>query len=350
MSGLAVFGFDLAEACGSSPGYLCKRVFDWTGSEFAADTANAMVKPLKVLLILAVAYVLTRIARRAIRRFVDRLVARYEATSTSLLDNEAGDGERAAWREWAVRRTEFLTDQAERGRQRATTLGAVLGSIAGIIIWTIAIMMALAEFDVSLGPLLAGAGIVGVALGFGAQSLVKDFLSGTFMLIEDQYGVGDIVDVGEAVGVVEAVSLRTTEVRDVNGTLWHVPNGEIRRVGNKSQQWARTVLDVDVAYDTDLDKATAVIKLAADRVWNAGLEHATILEEPEVLGVERFGPDAITLRLVAKVEPSEQFTAARALRAAVKEAFDEAGIVIPFPQRTIWVHEVPNTPDEPETG
>ncbi len=213
----------------------------------------------------------------------------------------------------------------------------MLRSVASITIYTVAIIMVLGEFDVSLGPLLAGAGIAGVALGFGAQSLVRDFLSGIFILIEDQYGVGDIVDLGEATGTVEEVTLRVTRVRDVRGTLWHVPNGEIRRVGNQSQLWARVILDVAVAYDTDITAASAVIKEVADALWREGLATAPILEEPEIWGVENFGPDAIVLRLAAKTEPGSQWALSRELRLRLKRAFDDRGIEIPFPQRTVWL-------------
>ena len=203
----------------------------------------------------------------------------------------------------------------------------------------------MSEFDVNLGPLIASAGIVGIALGFGAQSLVKDFLSGIFMLIEDQFGVGDIIDVGPAAGVVEGVSLRTTLIRDVHGTLWHVPNGEILRVANKSQQWARAVLDIEVAYDTDINHAMNVIKQVADAVWEEAPVNATILEEPEIWGVEGFGASAIAIRLAVKVEPGEQWAASREIRRRLKAAFDAEGIEIPFPQRTVWMHEVTEEPE-----
>src|SRR5690606_34641322 len=180
---------------------------------------------------------------------------------------------------------------------RATTLGVVLRSLAGFVVWTIAVLTILGEIGINLGPLIAGAGLAGVALGFGAQSLVKDFLAGMFMLIEDQYGVGDVIDVGEASGTVEAVSLRTTRLRDVNGTVWHVPNGQILRVGNMSQQWARALLDVSVAYGTDLDEAQRLIKEVADEVWRDRRWVGLVLEEPEVWGVEDIGPDGITIRL-----------------------------------------------------
>jgi moderate conductance mechanosensitive channel len=190
---------------------------------------------------------------------------------------------------------------------------------------------------VNLGPLIAGAGVVGIALGFGAQTVVRDFLSGMFMLVEDQYGVGDIVDLGEATGTVEGVTLRTTRLRDVNGTVWHIPNGEIKRVGNKSQDWARALLDVSVAYGADIAHAKEVIKGVADEVWQDEQLGPSVLEEPEVWGIEDLGADGIAIRLVVKTRPADQFRVMRALRERLKRALDDAGIEIPFPQRTVWV-------------
>lgn len=336
-------------ACGSDPTYICDLVYDLTGSELAATTADLLVRPFKVVVILFIAWILNRIVRRLITRTVARIVKDYEEKEAADIqvpdENDDELGRFETLRVLAAKRALRVADQAERGRRRAETLGSVLRSIAALAIYTTAIIMALGEFNVSLGPLIASAGILGIALGFGAQSLVRDFLSGIFMFVEDQYGVGDIIDVGEAVGVVEDVKLRTTKIRDVNGALWHVPNGEIRRVSNKSQEWARVILDVEVAYDTDLDLATAVIKRVADEMWEETLPDATILEEPEVQGVQNFGPDAIVIRLAVKVEPAEQFAAARELRRRLKDAFDESGIQIPFPQRTIWVHNVTATGD-----
>jgi small conductance mechanosensitive channel len=222
-----------------------------------------------------------------------------------------------------------------RAEQRINALTSVLRSIATVVIFMIAIFMILGEVGLNLAPLLAGAGIVGIALGFGAQSLVKDFLSGLFILVEDQFGVGDIVDLDQQTsGTVEAVSLRTTRLRAVDGTVWHVPNGDIRRVGNKSQHWSRALLDVEVAYDTDIDHAKAVIKRVADGLWE---EREDILEEPEVLGVESLGAHGIAIRLVVKTVPADQWKVMRALRQRIKDAFDAEGIEIPFPQQTIWV-------------
>jgi small-conductance mechanosensitive channel len=207
------------------------------------------------------------------------------------------------------------------------------------VIYTVATFMILGEIGINLGPLIAGAGIIGVALGFGSQSLVKDFLSGVFILVEDQFGVGDIVDLdGQTSGTVDAVSLRTTRLRSVDGTLWHVPNGEIRRVGNKSQHWSRALIDIEVAYDTDLDHAEAVIARVADEIATGD---ADVIEQPEVWGVEQLGANGIVIRLVVKTRPSEQFRVSRELRRRIKAVFEEEGIEIPFPQQTVWHRPMP---------
>ncbi|MDF1596029.1 MAG: mechanosensitive ion channel family protein [Acidimicrobiia bacterium] len=343
----------LTDACGADPGPLCELILDITGNESLASASDWFQAPLAALLILAVAWLVNRIVRRMISRMVDRMVASREAEQASEAveaEAKARNERRPNLRQRALARALDLRESSERAAQRARTLGNVMGGLASIIIYTMAALMALAEFDVNLGPLIASAGIVGIALGFGAQSLVKDYLSGIFMLIEDQYGVGDVIDVGDAAGVVEAVSLRTTQLRDVHGTLWHFPNGEIRRVANKSQEWARAVLDVEVAYDTDIARAMSVIKRVADEVWEEAPDNATILEEPEIWGVEAFGANAIALRLAMKVEPAEQWTTARLVRGRLKEAFDAEGIEIPFPQRTVWMHQVEAEPTEEPVG
>ena len=220
-----------------------------------------------------------------------------------------------------------------RAEQRIDALSSVLRSVLSFVIWATAALMCLGEVRIDLGPLLAGAGVLGVALGFGSQSLVRDFLSGMFILVEDQFGVGDIVDVGEASGTVEAVSLRTTRLRAIDGTVWHVPNGQINRVGNMSQHWSRALLDIEVAYDTVVEHARSVIKRVADKVWS---EDDGVLEEPELWGVEQLGANGVMLRLVVKTTPSQQWRVSRELRERIKVAFDEEGIEIPFPQQTVW--------------
>jgi small conductance mechanosensitive channel len=301
------------------------------------DYSEILILAARVGGILVGAFILDRLVRLAITRYMKRLIARQDARDAARQEEESVLTAGGALQYLSPLRLRDRVEHSERVRQRAGALGAVLRSVASIIIYAVAIIMVLGEFDVSLAPLLASAGIAGVALGFGAQTLVRDFLSGIFILIEDQYGVGDFVDLGEATGVVEEVTLRITRVRDVQGTLWHVPNGEIRRVGNQSQLWARVILDVEVAYDTDIAEASAVVKEVADSVWREGSEALPILEEPELWGVESFGPDAIVLRLAVKTDPGRQWAVSREVRARLKQAFDEHGIEIPFPQRTVWL-------------
>ncbi len=305
-------------------------IADWFG-----DNAGNLVTAAGIVL---AAVVLNFVVRRAIRRVVERIARTHESRRERALGDESPAGVSVAPEEDLAERRHARVVDARRAEQRARTLGSLLRYASTIIIYTLATLMVLAELGVNIGPLIAGAGIAGVALGFGAQSLVKDFLSGAFMLMEDQFGVGDVIDVGEATGTVEKVTLRVTILRDVDGTVWYVPNGEVRRVGNKSQLWSRIVLDVEVAYDTDIAHASEVIKRVADEEWRAQAPGATIIEEPELWGVEQFGPSAIVLRLAVKTQPGEQWMVGRALRARLKEAFDETGIVIPFPQQTVWVH------------
>ncbi len=270
---------------------------------------------------------LNRVARRAIKRTLRRMAA-----------------QRAAGRHGLVRRhtPAMLLETQEtdlRSEQRISALSTVLRSITSFAIFAIAALIVLGDLGVKLGPLLAGAGIVGVAIGFGSQYVVRDFLSGIFILVEDQFGVGDVVDLdGVTTGTVEAISLRTTQLRAVDGVVWHVPNGEIRRVGNMSKHWARALLDVDVAYATDVEQARRTIKRVADEVWH---ENDAVIEEPEVWGVEALGPNAVTIRLVVKTIPAKQWDVSRLLRERIKAAFDAEGIEIPFPQQTVWHRDLP---------
>lgn len=327
----------LNEACGTDPDWLCRKVFEWTDNSDVAGIATWLVdRPVKVLVIVLLALLTRRIVHKAIDGLIDRLM--------SERSSEEKDAVRAAEASSSMLRREVLSgklaslrNRTDRARQRAKTLGMLFKSIASAAVGTVTLMMLLGEFDINLGPLLAGAGILGLGIGFGSQSLVRDLLSGIFMLIENQYGVGDYIDVGEANGTVESLGLRTTRLRDKYGTLWHIPNGEIRRVGNMTQSFSKIPMEIDVAYDTDLDLAMETMKTVADGVWNEQLEEATIVEEPTVSGVQNFGADGITIRLSVKTEPGEQWSTARVLRKRIKEAFDEAGIEIPFPQRTVWL-------------
>lgn len=333
----------VADACGVDPGSICGLVYDLTGSSGTARVADLAARPVKVVLILLLAWIASRIARRWLDKLVEGWLSRRSELAEAISGTIEPDDDGPGLGEAALERARRMVDQQERSGQRTRTLGSVLRSVSSAVIYGMALMMALAEFDVNLGPLIAGAGIAGVAIGFGAQSLVKDFLSGVFMLLEDQYGVGDVVDVGDTVGVVEEVKLRTTQVRDINGTLWYIPNGEIARVANLTQDWGQAVVDVEVAYDTDIAAAMALIKEVADGLWREQLESFTIIQEPTMAGVQAFGDNSIALRLMVRTEPGEQFGTARELRKRLKLALDEAGIEIPFPQRTIWVRSQPGT-------
>jgi small conductance mechanosensitive channel len=221
-------------------------------------------------------------------------------------------------------------------------MGDLLKSIINGVVVAVLITMVLAELDYEIGPILASAGILGVALGFGAQNLVKDFLAGIFMIFEDQYGVGDFVDLGEASGTVEAVSLRVTRLRDVNGTVWYVRNGEILRVGNMSQNWARTVLDVTVGYKEDLVRVRRTLEEVAHDLWEDEDFKGLIIEEPEVWGVESLGVDGIVVRVTLKTAPMEQWGVARAMRERVKARFEHEGIDLAVAQRVMWQESAPS--------
>jgi moderate conductance mechanosensitive channel len=220
--------------------------------------------------------------------------------------------------------------------QRAKTMGTLLKSIVSGIIAAIVVTMMLSAVGLNIGPIIASAGILGVALGFGSQTLVKDFLSGIFMIFEDQYGVGDVVDMGEGLsGTIEAVSLRVTRMRDTNGTVWYVRNGELYRVGNMSQNWARTVLDVQVSAREDLTRVREVLTEVIHDLWQDEDYDGVIIEEPEIWGIEAITPDAITLRVTLKTAPMEQWRVARVLRERIKSRFDHEGIQAPYPTSVV---------------
>ncbi len=272
--------------------------------------------------------VLAVVARWLLHRVVDRLVRRAEIGVLP---------DRIQWL--------GSDNYQQRKVQRARTMGTVLKSVVSIVVFVIATLMVLSKLGQNIAPLLASAGILGVALGFGSQSLVKDFLSGMFMLFEDQYGVGDVIDVGEASGTVEAVSLRVTRLRDVNGTVWYVRNGEIPRVGNMSQNWARSVLDVGIGYHADLAKVRRVLQEVAHDLWEDEDFKGLIIEEPEVWGVESLTPDGVTMRVTLKTAPLEQWNIARQMRERIKARFDYEGIEVPVPQQVVWNRTEP--PSEP---
>ena len=321
----------LADVCGrGDPNLICGWLLRATGSNLvAAAGGTILLALLKIVVILVVAFVVHRMLRRAIKRFTRGLAAQ----TVQRIGKLSG----------RVPLADTHPMDLSRATMRTETMGAVFNSIATVLVWGIAFVLIIGAFGIDLAPLVAGAGIVGVALGFGAQNMVKDFLAGLFIILEDQYGIGDVVDLRDSMGTpgasgtVEAISLRSTRLRDVEGAVWNVPNGEIRTSGNKSQQWARSLLDVAVAYGTDVAHATRVLKETADGLWHDEEFADDILEEPEVWGLERFDADSLALRLVIKVQPARQWVVNRELRARIKAAFDREGIEIPFAQRTVWL-------------
>ncbi|MGC4152229.1 MAG: mechanosensitive ion channel family protein [Propionicimonas sp.] len=212
-----------------------------------------------------------------------------------------------------------------RYEQRAATMGSLLRSVVAVGVFTVTILTILAIFDVPLGPLLATAGVGGVALGFGAQSLVRDYLSGMFMIMEDQYGVGDIIDTGQVTGTVEEVGLRVTRLRDANGQVWYVRNGEILRVGNQSQGWSTAIADVPIGNDEDAAQALEILKAVASAVGADEQFADVLMDAPSVVGVDSVTATGTTLRITAKTLPNQQWGVKRALLQRSIEALGEAG-------------------------
>ena len=224
----------------------------------------------------------------------------------------------------------------ERQIARAATIRSVIESSMQVALLTIFVLFVLSEFGANIGALLAGVGILGLAISFGAQSLVKDLISGFFILVENQFGVGDVVTLGGLTGGVESINLRITTLRDLEGRVHIIPNGAIDRVTVLSKEWSRSVIDVSVAYRTDLTRALDVLKDEAmvfyrDREWRWRL-----IDPPDVLGVETFGASGVVLRLMFKTLPKEQWGVGREFRKRIKARFDAEGIEIPFPHTTLY--------------
>jgi small conductance mechanosensitive channel len=305
--------------CISDQGTWCYQVYQVTHNQWLAASAGWLVaKPIKILLILLVAFLI----RLVLRKLIDRVTT---------MPRNNGRKMPALLRPLRERAPDILGPMViERRRQRAKTIGSVLKSLTSFLVFGLAFIQVLGELGINLGPIIASAGIVGVALGFGAQNLVKDFLSGMFMMLEDQYGVGDVIDIGPASGTVEAVGLRITTLRDMKGTVWYVRNGEVLRVGNSSQGFANAVVDVPLSYTADVDRAVEVLTETATALVAEEPLSQDVLEPPEVLGVESVTPEGIEIRMMVKVRPGKQWTVQRALRAKVIAALEEAGFEPPM--------------------
>jgi small conductance mechanosensitive channel len=267
-------------------------------SDFGAETGQFILqKPIRILFTLVAAWVIVRISARAIRKFFHTVQRR---TPSHLLGG--------------------------RAEQRAQTISDALVSLVRVLVWTVAGLLILDTLNVNLAPLLAGAGIAGIAVGFGAQSLVKDFISGLFILVEDQYGVGDVVTLADATGTVEDINLRVTRIRAMDGTVFFVPNGEIKKVGNSSMEWSRALLDVTVAADADISAVTGALREEAEAYAASVDAVGVVLETPIVWGVQSMTSDGVTIRLVVKTAPRQQWMVARELRSRLLTRLHRDGV------------------------
>jgi small-conductance mechanosensitive channel len=268
-----------------------ENLFEWLRNDY-------VVSGLRLVLVFAAAALLTRLLRRAVNR-IENKVAEHTTPIRAL--------------------------------QRTQTLTKVLSSAGIVIIWALGTFYVLKELDFDIGPLLAGAGIIGLAVGFGAQSLVKDVVTGFFILLEDQYGVGDNVLINEvAAGKVETLTLRVTGLRDLDGTMHYIANGDITHVANRSKDWARAVIDVKVAYHEDPERVRRVLDEVATKAKEDPELGRKLYSVPQVLGVEALGDYEVIWRVIAETKPARQWEVARQLRERVTVAFDEEGIRIPL--------------------
>ncbi|MFI6792593.1 mechanosensitive ion channel family protein [Nonomuraea sp. NPDC050383] len=304
-------GQQMAATC-SSDTFLCSWM---VGLLDGAVWAPLVASLITIVLILILAFVIRNVAHRLITRVVTRA-----ATGGSIMTRFRRNG---------VGSESIDVLLHERRKQRAETMGSVLRHVASIVILGTAALTVLDRLTIPIAPLLTSVGILGVAIGFGAQELVKDFIAGMFMLLEDQYGVGDVIDAGAAVGTVEAVTLRITRLRDADGRVWYVRNGTITRVGNESQGWSRAYVDVPVGYDSDVTAVRDVLERIAKEMWDdPEFRETVIVERPDVFGVEQLSDSMLVFRISAKTLPSKQAQVAREMRLKVKNAMDTAGIAL----------------------
>ena len=354
--------FTLTGSCGHDPGIACRLVWDVSHSGMAARlTAVYLAGPANLVLRLAWLVFLALLARVLVHRLINRVTIRAaDAPLHSRLRQSSGfRARRRWWGRWrrrrraatgaalaetdaTVTRTAGTTSTtgadvptgtaavheaaSERRHQRAHALGSILRNAASVTIFSIAVAIGLGDLGVNLAPVLASAGVVGIAVGFGAQNLVRDFLAGIFMLLEDQYGVGDVINIGDATGTVEAVSLRTTRLRDVNGVVWHIRNGALEKVGNESQGWARAVVDIPIPPELEIGDTRTLMEYAARSMWKERRWCKVMLEKPEVWGVQDISASQIVMRVVAKTLPLRQWEVGRELRERVLSAIDAAAV------------------------
>lgn len=295
-------GGTLLAACKANPGIACRLVWDISHSTSAAELTNVyLAGPSKLALRIGFVLLIALIVRVAAHRTISR------ATATARRGN----------------RSRAETGRAnDRRHQRANALDSILRNAASVTIFSIALLIIAGDMGLNLAPVLASAGVLGVAVGFGAQHLVSDFLAGIFMVLEDQYGVGDVVDIGAISGTVEGVSLRITRLRDVNGVVWYIRNGTVKKAGNESQGWARAVVDFPVPYHRDVGRVRELMLAATVTMWQDSSWQDVILEAPEVWGVQELSSEAVVMRVTARTKPMRQWEVARELRERLKLALE----------------------------
>jgi small-conductance mechanosensitive channel len=327
--------------CGGNPGIACRLAWDLSHSTTAAQVVKVyLAGPASQAGRIAFVVVLALFVRAIFHRVINKVTER--AATATLPVTQAGRVHKAAS---AVHMT-----GSERRAQRSRALGSILRSGVSVVVFGIAALTILGILGFNLAPLLASTAVLGVALGFGAQNLVRDYLAGLLMLVEDHYGVGDTIKAGVATGTVEAMTLLTTRMRDVNGVVWHIRNGTIDSVGNESQGWSRAVIDYPVPYGEDLGRIRALMEQAADSLYRERGWKTLMLEKPEVWGAQELSSKEVTMRLVAKTTPMRQWEVARELRARVKATLDAAGVAPAGPD-TIVVSAPPAiTPELPPDG
>lgn len=302
---LAAAGLAIASSLGADTSGLLTALGNWAlsvGQWLAARVA-------RVLLVIGIAYV----AVRYVARWMPRLVQQY-------LGQRAGD----------------VADRTEV-QKRTKTLGEVMRRTTSVVIVVVAFLVVLSELGVNIAPLLAGAGVAGIAVGFGAQTLIRDFLAGVFILLEDQFRVGDVVEVAGVSGVVEGINLRRTVLRDLQFTVHTVPNSEIRVASNLTKERSRAVLDIQVAYKEDLDRVIAVLNRVGKEMYEDPAFRPLMNEPLQALRVEGFLDSGISIKVMGETKPIQQWTVMGEFRRRVKRVFDEEGIEMPFPHRTLYL-------------
>ncbi|MCE0535636.1 mechanosensitive ion channel family protein [Kineosporia rhizophila] len=323
-----------SQTCDRDDFSICGVTLRLTGNDRLGQWLDFLIGgPLRVAFIILIGWLVRKIVHRLIGRLSDRIAAGTTAPGQSTTGEAAAEHPQDA----EVRRA--APPPVTRRLARARTLAQVLRSITSVIIFIVTGLTVLGELGINIAPLLAGVSVIGVALGLGAQSVVRDILAGMFMILEDQYGVGDSVNVGEASGVVEAVGLRVTQLRDINGTVWYVRNGEILSVGNSSQGWSRAVIDVNVGFEEDIDRVEEILEDIALDLRADPRFADVIMEDPEVWGVETVTQDSVVVRMVIKTYPDQAPPVGREMRRRIRVRFAREGIWQHSTTRTMIVNQ-----------